>query len=577
MKFKSFAAILLAASTMSAFAQGYKDGVEYYKAGRIELAQELLEKNLNNSDTDKAAAYYYLGLIQLDYYNYDMRRNKSADAAKELKAAADYFNKGVAANPEYAFNYAGLGEISLLNNDAKAAQENFKKAEKLANKDAGVNAAIARAYYNVSKIKGNPELYAKEIKKQEENAQKLMYKRLMAPAGKADYQPNDQDYYIFLGDKIFDTAGADKKLVGDACNEYERAISIDPQDAAAYVKYADTYFQIKPEISIAQLRELLKNAPTSALGQRELAEALYKDGQIAKATTEYAKLIKNPNHFKSDENRYLELLYFAKDFNKGFDESAAIIASDPDNISARSWNYVFAHEIKSPKAVELARQLLEAQKKNTKAKLPYGVYPMIARDLNEAQLPEEAISVLQLGLQQYPDNLDMLKDTASALYAIDRNAEAADMLAQYIAKQSPDKVTGTEQWTLSTYAVIAGQNADDPAIQNKYFDLSIDAARKSESKLAGPYKYLTHKRIGDIAQLRKQDEAAFAEYVTAIQLMEDNNVVADNAKDAMAMYRFVGVAAHNRKDNAMARNMLTKYQALNPGDAAVNDILKRTK
>lgn len=574
MKLKPLLAIFLASASLSAMAQGYKDGVEYYKAGRIELAQELLDKNLGNADTDRAEAYYYLGSIQLDYYYYDLKRGRTAEANAELSAAADYFRKGVQANADYAFNYAGIGQIALINNNTKEAEDNFKKVEKLAKKDAGAYAAIAQAYYNVGRlVRGDAAFYQKQIDKAMASAEKLMYKRMTA-SGSADFQPNDQDYYILKGDIIFDTAGADKKLVGDACNEYESAIKVDPKAAEGYVKYADTYFQIKPEIAIAKLKELLSISPNSALGQRELAEKLYEDGQVAQATQEYAKLMKNPNHFQSDENRYLQLLYFSKDYQNGFDQSAAILASAPDNFSARSWNYVFAHELGRNDVIDIAKKLLAAEKK-TDAKLPYGVYPMIARDLNKAGMSDEAINVLRLGLSHYPDNLDMLKETAAALAAINRYADAADMLSQYVTKQKESDVTGTEYWTLSQYAVVAGQDAQDANLQGKYFEMSKDAAVKAEPKLAAKFKYLVRKRLGDIAQINKQDAVAASEYMQAIKLMEDANAVNENAKDAQAMYRFAGIAAYNNKDYTTAAQLLSKYQALNPEDTQINEILSK--
>lgn len=568
---------MAAAFSLSAFAQGYKDGVEYYNAGRIELAQELLEKNLASA-SNKAEAYYYLGSIQLDYYFYDLKRNKTADAGKELAAAAkDYFQKGLAADPEYAFNYAGMGTVALINNNSKEAETNFKNAEKRANKDAGVYAAIARGYYNVgNNIHGNPDLYKKQIDKAMASAEKLMYKRITAAAGKADFQPNDADYYLLRGDIIFDTAGADKKLVGDACNEYERAITVNPEDGAAYVKYADTYFEINPNLSISKLRELLSKNPNSALGQRELAEKLYKDGMVADATKEYAKLMKNPNHFTSDENRYLELLYFAKDFQNGFDAAQSLLNSNPNQAGALSWKYVFAHELGRPDVVEIGEQLLASQEKNG-SKLPYGIYPMLARDFNKAGKSEEAINVLKLGLQQYPDNLDMLKESASALAALNRYSEAADMLSEFTKKKNASEVSGTEFWTLSQYAIIAGQDATDAAVQTNYFKLSADAARAAESKLAAQFKYLVHKRLGDIAQIEKNDATAAAEYAIAIKQLEDANAVADNTKDAAAMYRYAGVAAYNAKDMAQAANYLRKYQALVPDDAAINSIVSKLK
>ena len=156
MKFKLIFSLCLAGASLTASAQGYKDGIEYYKADQFNNAKELLLRNLNNAETDKAVSFYYLGCIAMQEGN--------------IEEAAKYFNDGVAANPEYAYNYVGLGAINLKNNDKKAAEKNFKQAEKLVKKDASIHIAIARAYYDA-----DPVLYAKEITKLVDKARLLVY------------------------------------------------------------------------------------------------------------------------------------------------------------------------------------------------------------------------------------------------------------------------------------------------------------------------------------------------------------------------------------------------------------------
>ena len=59
MKAKLISALLLCAA-IGASAQGYKDGVEYYKAGQYDNAITILERNISDASTNKAMAYYYL-------------------------------------------------------------------------------------------------------------------------------------------------------------------------------------------------------------------------------------------------------------------------------------------------------------------------------------------------------------------------------------------------------------------------------------------------------------------------------------------------------------------------------------
>ena len=123
MKLKYVVAMLFAAVVMGLSAQGYKDGVEFYKAQRFNQARTLLQRNLDKPGTDKAASYYYLGMIEMQVDQPD------------LDAAQKDFQDGIAANPKYAYNYVGQGLVDLKRGDAKAAEAQFKLAEKMAGKD----------------------------------------------------------------------------------------------------------------------------------------------------------------------------------------------------------------------------------------------------------------------------------------------------------------------------------------------------------------------------------------------------------------------------------------------------------
>ena len=152
MKMKFLFSFCLAAA-LSASAQGYRDGIEYFKADQFDNAKEILERNLNDASTDKALAYYYLGEIAL--------RDKDFNTAK-----AD-FDKGLAANPGSALNKVGLGSLALIQGDVKGAESLFDEAKKVNKKDAVVLTAIGRAYFNADPVK-----YAKEIEKYDQQAYK---------------------------------------------------------------------------------------------------------------------------------------------------------------------------------------------------------------------------------------------------------------------------------------------------------------------------------------------------------------------------------------------------------------------
>ncbi len=273
-------AILMGASATS-FAQGYKDGIEFYKIGQLDNAKELLDRNLDNASTDKSVAYYYLGQVAFEKGNYS--------------EAKSYYDKGVTANAGNAYNYVGKAAVALKNGNQSEAEGLFKEARKCSKKDAKIETAIARAYYEADTVK-----YAKDIEKCIKNARK--------------YNAKDPDSYIYEGD-----TEAARKNWGDAAGQYELALTYDPDNIEAYVKFANTYFNVNPKMAIEKLEELLKKQPNSALVQRQLAEKYYSDNLGAKAAAQYGEYIKNPNHFTQDELRYAQLLFGAGRYNECLD------------------------------------------------------------------------------------------------------------------------------------------------------------------------------------------------------------------------------------------------------------------
>lgn len=74
-------AAVLAGTAFTGFADGYQDGVEYYQVGQGENAKIVLDQTINDPETNKAVAYYYLGNIALSEGN-------KAQASKYLTSAS---------------------------------------------------------------------------------------------------------------------------------------------------------------------------------------------------------------------------------------------------------------------------------------------------------------------------------------------------------------------------------------------------------------------------------------------------------------------------------------------------------
>ena len=381
-----FASLILMGASLVANAQGYKDGIEYYKVDKLDNAKELLERNLNAASTDKAEAFYYLGQIALHQ--------------GQVAQAAANFEKGIAANAMNPYNYVGQAAIALKNGgDVKTLLE---KARKLSKKDSKLEMEIARAFYDA-----NPTTYAKDIEKCIKNARK--------------WNADDPDSYIFEAD-----TKADKKDWGNAAGIYELAFDKDPNNIEAYVKYANTYFNVNPAMAIERLEELQAKVPGSALVQRELAEKYYADNLGAKAAEQYGKYIKNPNHFAQDEVRYVQLLFFGEKYQDSYNLATQLI----NRLNPNDENVFYMKRMQLYNLVQLEKwpEAVEAGKAFFANMLPKGSkyevrdYTDYGQALLTAGMPNEAVAAFEKALEINPNNVDLIR------YMGDSYADAEDFV-----------------------------------------------------------------------------------------------------------------------------------------------------
>ena len=95
------------------------------------------------------------------------------------------------------------------------------------------------------------------------------------------------------------------------------------------MKYSHIYFDINPTLAIQKLEELQTIAPNSAIAQREMAEAYYKNSQYTKAAEAYEKYMQNPNHFQTDRPRLATLLFYGKRFDESLELAKDILSRFP--------------------------------------------------------------------------------------------------------------------------------------------------------------------------------------------------------------------------------------------------------
>lgn len=540
MKGKFFiAALLLAGASFSSFAQGYKDGIEYYKVDQLDNAKELLERNLNSASTNKSEAYYYLGMIALQ------KGNKSE--------AKSYFDKGIAADASNPYNLVGLGALALK--DGGNAKSQFEAARKLSKKNPKLEMAIARAMYDA-----NATTYAKDIEKSIKNARK--------------WNISDPDSYIFEADTY-----ADKRDWGAAAGNYELAFTNDPNNVEAYVKYANTYFNVNPEMAIERLQELLAKQPNSALVQRQLAEKYYEHNLGAKAAEQYGEYIQNPNHFAQDEVRYVQLLFFGGKYQESYDLASSLISKL--NAGDEKVFYMRRMQLYNLNMLEKWNEAVEAGKAFFAMSLPAGStyevrdYTDYGKALQEAGQPEAALDAYNKAIELNPQNTDLIRNMG------DTYADANDFVkaASYYQKlYDTNQNTANDIYTLSTYYYGIAASTTEAAVKDEAIAKAQKYLAEVDAKVPGNVQIVNQK--AKLAKLIEGDEitgkavAAYKELIGILDAKEDKSGYDRYYKYA---YNYLANYEFTKGDKSMAKEYYRKWLEHDPDNAALRDYVEKMK
>ncbi|MGM9803205.1 MAG: tetratricopeptide repeat protein [Muribaculaceae bacterium] len=537
MKLKIFAILLLGGSLMSN-AQGYQDGIEYFKVGKIDNAKELLDKNLNDPKTVKSEAYCYLGHIEAVKGN--------------VSGARDYYNKGIAANAEDPFNYIALGALDLKANNPKAAEEQFKTALKFAKKNASVYVAIARAYYDA-----DPTVYAKELGKNIEKARKTDAK--------------NPDIYIFEGDMK-----ADEKDNGGAAGQYELAFNYDPNNEEAYVKYANTYFFVNPEMATERLEELLAKTPNSALAQRELAEKYYERDLGSKAAEQYGKYIQNPNHFKQDEIRYVQLMFFGQKYQESYDLAsrirASVAAGDKDNFfMCRMQLYNMVALERWAEAEKYGAELFSLNIPGTEyASKDFVDYAAALKNVGKH---EESIAQYEKAVECNPNNIDLVRD----LVDVYDEAENFEKAAYYYKKVvDSEDCKANDLYVMSTKYFNWAVTTEDAAKKAEAIDGARKYAAMANERVPGNYRIVQQQ--AKVENLAGETDKAVEYYNATLQILDEKENSKVEYKDVyIGIYANLARIAFDKKDTETAKSYYIKWLDVDPENADLRKYVETLK
>lgn len=485
--------------TVSAQTQGYKDGIEYYKAGQYENARTILNRTINESGTDKALASYYLGQVAL--------------AQNDKAAAQRYFDAGLAEDPENPYNYIGTGALALMNGNESKAKDDFKQAQKLAKKNADVSVQIARAYYNV-----DPVRYEADITKALEKARK-------------DSKLKEPSIYILEGDMQ-----AAKEDYGGAAGSYEMAITYDPSNPEGYVQYANAYFNVNKDYALDMLRKYLaEQNPNSAMVQRELAEKLFRADRWREASDLYGQYIQNPNHFPEDKARYAVLLYWGERYPESLAIAQEILRQDPSNFLMQRVQFLDQTALQQYQAAaDNARNFFAGNPGANFTPKDYTTYAEALSGLGQDSL---AVVQYEVAAEKFPENGDLLKDLSTVYSRAGRHDKSAEAYDRYL--QTQENPSLTDRFGMAGRYLNAAVQADSvnaPMLSARGLEYLTYVLEHAEPT---PIMYQRQARLYIAGNDKKPNAEAIAAYDKMLDLLDANpeNRNPANPNNALQLYK----------------------------------------
>lgn len=540
MKMKFFFASLLAmGATFAGFAQGISDGIEFYKIGDTENAKTLLDRNMSSA-SNIAEAYYYYGQIAFDEGN--------------LSEAQSYYDKAVAANPSYPYSYVGQGAILLKNGNKGAAENLFKQARKLTKKNSKLEIAIARAYYAA-----NPTAYDSQIKKCVKDAQK--------------WNQKDPDSYNFEGDRF-----SDLQMWGDAAAQYEWAMTYEPSNIEATVKFANTYFKVAPDLAIEKLREIDKTQSASALVQRQIAEKLYEHGDFEEAAQRYGNYISGTrNHFPKDEARYAQLLYVADKFQEAYDIAAQLKTTVPAGssysfIADRLMLYSAASLKKWDDAVRVGQSFFGAENVANAQNYNAQDYIKYATSLDAAGgHAEEAIFAYDKAIELDPNNLDLVRRLAIQ-YAQAKQFDKAIMYENKVLTNE-NSVDGDKNAMAEIFIMQAEDAVGDAktaALANAMTYINQALEGKPEN-----LTYLYNKSLIEMQMESSNTGKALGTMQKLVDVIKSKDDITPYKPTLGYAYSYIALYYYGAKNYSKALDAFTSWQEIDPTNTNIANAIEQ--
>lgn len=528
----------------SVFAQSLADAKKAIDAEQYQKAESML-KTLTTTQPTKDENFFYLGWVYI--------KQDYADSAKVV------FNKGIAANPKSALNYAGLGAVARLDKDNSGATTNFNQAVALAGKDAKPYTYVGLSYLL-------PTTTDKKVAPADADAAIAVLTK-----GKA-INAKDVDLLIALGDAYRSVLKSN-----EAYSNYSDASTLDPKNPAAKVATGVLYkFANNFDGSEQQFKDALAINANYGPAYREWAETDLRwsltdpkmaSAKIKEAVDHYKQYLSLTDQSVESQMRYADFLILAGDYKTL--QQVATDLSKSASTNARVYRYL-AYAAYENKDYQNGLTAINTwfQKADPKRIIPRDY---LYQGRLQVALNQDSVGILTLkkALTLDSTQTDVYAEIAKSYFRQKKYAQAGDAYREVTLKGGHSvKLTDYFYEGISYYYGYDTKAPNDSLLTRADSAFSYVIAKTATSPF--PDAFLYRARVNDLKEKDRNNISGYAKpyYEKYIEVVNAKGAPDEKTKKSLAeAYAYLGtIYQYKEKDDAKASENFAKARELDPAN-----------
>ncbi len=457
-----------------------------------------------------AAVFYHLGIAQL----------KSGNRAEALKT----FDKGIAADPKDALNYAGKAQLSMMENAPdKAKIDNDKALSMTKSKKVDVLQAVARAYM-VDPKRANDAI------------------ALLTKAKSID--DHNAETMILLGDAYLQLNDG-----GKAVTAYETAASLDQKSALAHYKVGRVYLRSRNfDAATESFNKAIAIDPNYTLAYKEEGELFYQQKKSKEAVAAYEKFLSLTESPEKYQSKIAFYYLMDKNFVKANEIFKGLMAKDSSNAMIYRYGAVSQFEAKDfPGAQATFEKYFKIVKDSAEA----GDHAYYGKVLLAQGFDSLATEAFKKSLELEPKNTELLQLSADSYFKQKKFDESIDAFKKLFSYKKP---ASADYYTLGRAYYFAEQ-------YDKADSAFATLTELQPTMTVGPFWQARSKSAQDSTSENGLAKPYYEKLVEKALLTPDKSKA-----ELIESYLYLGYYSYLKGQTTAAKSFYQKVLALDPSN-----------